>query len=219
MDNIIHTLTGFIAEYPATSDYILGAAVILQGDLAILLAMLLIVGGALTWGHYAVLMLGTLMGGELFLYFLGRAIRNTRFGWRWYRKKKASRRVQYYSYYITQNLTKLMITARFLVGVNFLVLLLAGWSRTKFSSFLKSYLVGLLTWFVAVSAIAYSLMTGLSYLRTEKVFRKIEIAIVAVIVLFFIGEFFVKKMLRKKIEIETSAEKVGKFIEEQMGEQ
>jgi membrane protein DedA with SNARE-associated domain len=216
MDNILQTLTAFTAEYPATTSYILAGGIILQGDLAVLFAMLLIVGGALTWGKFFSVALGTLAAGELLLYFGGRIIRNTRFGWRWYMKTRENRRIQYYSYYITQNLTKLMIAARFLVGVNFLVLLLAGWSRTKFGPFLKSYLVGLLSWFFTVTAIAYFLMTGLSYLKTEHVFRQIEILIVVVIALFFVGELVIRKFLRKKMEIETSAEKMGRFIEEKM---
>lgn len=214
MDNILDTLAAFTAANPATASYILAGAFILQGDLAILFAMLLIVGGGLTWGKYVAVALGTIAGAELLLYAGGRLIRNTRWGWRWYRRMKTSRRVQYYSYYITKNLTKLMVGARFLVGVNFLVLLLAGWSRTKFGPFLKSYLAGLLAWFVSVSALAYFLMTGLSYLFTERVFRQIEIAIGAVIVIFFAGEFVVKKLLKKKIYLETGAEKAGALLEE-----
>jgi len=216
MDNILQTLTAFTAEYPATTSYILGGAIILQGDLAVLFAMFLIVGGALTWGKFFSVALGTLAVGELLLYLGGRLIRNTRFGWRWYKRMKTSRRVQYYSYYITQNLTKLMVTARFLVGVNFVVLLLAGWSRTKFGSFLKSYLMGLLTWFVSISIVAYFLMSGLSYLKSEKIFRQIEIVVAVFIVLFFAGEFLMKKLLKKRMEIEASAEKVGRFVEEEM---
>ncbi|MDP3975150.1 MAG: hypothetical protein Q8P88_02615 [Candidatus Jorgensenbacteria bacterium] len=216
MDNILQALTAFTAEYPATTSYLLAAGIILQGDLAVLFAMLLIVGGALTWGKFFSVALGTLAAGELLLYFGGRLIRNTRFGWRWYKRMKTNPRIQYYSYYITQNLTKLMIVARFLVGVNLLVLLLAGWSRTKFGPFLKSYLIGLLSWFASVTIIAYFLMTGLSYLKTEHVFRQIEILIVVVIAFFFAGEFIVKKFLKKKIELETSAEKVGRFVEEKM---
>lgn len=216
MDNFLQILTAFTAEYPATTSYILAGAMILQGDLAVLFAMLLIVGGALTWGKFFSVALGTLAAGELLVYFGGRIIRNTRFGWRWYRRMKTSKRVQYYSYYAQKNFTKLMIVARFLVGVNFLVLLLAGWSRTKFGPFLKSYLVGLLSWFVCISTVAYFLVTGLSYLKTEKVFQRIEIGVAVVIVLFFFGEFMMRKLLKKKIFLETRAEKVGRFIEEHM---
>lgn len=216
MDNLFRILTDFIAANPATTDFILAGAIILQGDLAVLLAMLLIVNGALSWSNFFTVALGTLVVGEFFLYFVGRLIRNTRFGWRWYKRMKTNYRVQYYSYYIRENLTKLMVAARFLVGVNLIVLLLAGWSRTKFSDFAKSYFVGLLAWFASVSAVAYFLMTGLSYLRTEKVFRQIEIAVGAIIVLFFAGEFVMRKLLRKKIYLETSAEKVGRFVEEEM---
>lgn len=216
MDNILHALSAFTTEYPATTNYILAAAVILQGDLAILFAMLLIVGGALDWGTFASVTLGALTAGELALYLGGRVIRNTRFGWRWYRRMKTSRRIQYYSYYLTQNLTKLLIASRFLVGVNFLVLLLAGWSRTKFFSFLKSYLAGLFIWFITVSTIAYFIMTGLSYLQSERVFRQIEVFIAIVVVLFIVVELAVKRLLKKKIQIETSAERVGRFVEEEM---
>lgn len=215
MDNILQILASFTTEYPATTSYILGGAILLQGDLAVLFAVALVVGGAISWGKYFGVLLGTLAAAELLLYLGGRLIRNTRFGWRWYMKTRTNRRVQYYSYYITQNLTKLMIAARFLVGVNFLVLLLAGWSRTKFGPFLKSYLVGLLTWFVCITGVAYSLVTGLSYLRTEHVFRQVEIGVGVAIVLFIIGEFFVKKVLEKRIS-RTDEERVREFAEREM---
>ncbi|MBI2278830.1 MAG: hypothetical protein HYU81_02095 [Candidatus Brennerbacteria bacterium] len=215
MDNILDILSSFTAAHPAATSYILAGSAILQGDLAILFAMLLIVGGALTWGKFVSVILGTLAAAELGLYFIGRLIRNTRFGWRWYKRLKTRRRIQYYLYYITKNLTKLMIGARFLVGVNFLVLLLSGWSRAKFGRFLKSYLVGLFAWFATVSVVAYFLMSGLSYLFTEKFFRQIEIVIAVIVVFFFAGEFVMKKLLKKKISLEVAAEKIGDFAEEE----
>ena len=217
MDNILATLAEFTTTYPAAINYILAAAVIIQSNLAILFAMLLVVGGALSWGTFFLVVLGTIVASELLLYFTGRFIRNTRFGWRWYKRMKASRRVQYYSYYIAQNLTKLMATARFLIAVNSLILLLAGWSRAKFIPFIKSYLTSLVVWFASVTTVAYFLATGLSYLESEKMFRQVEILVVAIIVLFFAGEFVMKKFVERRIRLETDAKKVGEFVEREMG--
>ncbi|MFH1193283.1 MAG: VTT domain-containing protein [Candidatus Jorgensenbacteria bacterium] len=216
MGNVADVLVELVRQYPSWTHAIIGLGVILQGEIAILLAMFLVVSGALPWREFFIATLGTLAAGELIVFFSGRLIRHTRLGWRWYWKMKPNRRIQYYSYYLRENLTKLLVTSRFLIGINFIVLVLTGWSKTSFGKFVKSYLVGLLTWFGAMTLIAYSLMSGLSYLRSERVFRRIEIGIVVIILIFFGGEFIMRKLLKKKISIVTSVERMGQSIEEKI---
>lgn len=216
MGHIADALAELVRQYPAWTDAFIGLGIIIQGEITIFLAMYLVVSGALSWQEFLVAALGTLAVAELLAFLGGRITRRTRLGWRWYRKMKPNRRIQYYSHYLHENLTKLFITSRFLVGVNFLVLLLTGWSKTSFGKFLKSYLVGLLAWFGAMTLLAYSLMSGLSYLRSEQVFRQIEIGIVVIILLVFGGEALFRKFLKGKFAIEENAKAAGKTLEKKM---
>lgn len=97
------------------------------------------------------------------------------------------------------NLTKLLVGAKFLIGVNIFVILLAGWSKTKFGTFMRSYLTGVIIWFVAVTGVAYFFMSGLTYLKTEKIFKQAEYAIPIVLIIIFAFEFIFKKLLNKGI--------------------
>ncbi|MFH1162071.1 MAG: hypothetical protein V1696_02250 [Candidatus Jorgensenbacteria bacterium] len=216
MGDLTDSLAALVRQYPAWTDAVLGLGTIIQGEVAIFLAMYLVVSGALPWDEFFGATLGTLLVGEFLAFLAGRLIRHTRLGWRWHRKIKSNRRIQFYSHYLSENLTKLFITSHFLVGVNLIVLLLTGWSKTPIGKFLKSYLAGLLVWFGAMTLLAYSLMSGLSYLRSERVFRQIEIGIVVIILLVFGCEALFRKFLRGKFAIEEKAKDIGATLEKNM---
>jgi membrane protein DedA with SNARE-associated domain len=216
MHSIADTLAELVRQYPAWTDTLIGVGIIVQGEITLFLAMFMVVSGALPWREFFLSTLGTLIVGELVVFFAGRLIRHTRLGWRWYRRMKPNRRIQYYSHYLRENLVKLFLISHFLVGVNFIVLILTGWSKTSFGKFLRSYLVGLLTWFGAMALIAYSLMSGLSYLRSTRVFRQVEIGIVVIILLILGGEYLFRKSLKGQAAMETKAKALGRAIEKKL---
>lgn len=213
MGNVADVLVELVRQYPSWTHAIIGLGIILQGEITLFLAMYLVVSGVLPWREFFVVTLGVLVAWEIIEFFLGRLIRHTRLGWRWYRRMKPNRRIQFYSHYLRENLTKLFITFHFLIGMDFMALVLTGWSKTSFGKFLKSYLVGVLTWFGTMTLIAYSLMSGLSYLRSAKVFHQIEIGIVVVILLVFGGEALFQKFLKGKFAMEEKAKDIGVALE------
>lgn len=203
MVQFLNTVGHLIVQYPAWTHFIIGAAILIQGELAILLSVFLIVSGKLTWSEFLLFAPLSLILGETIVFMIGRMLRNTRFGWKFYRNKlKPSKRFQSYFYYLKMNLTKLLIGAKFLIGVNIFVILLAGWSKTKFGTFMRSYLTGVIIWFTAVTGVAYFFMSGLSYLKSEKIFQQAEYGILIVIALIFAMEFIFKKLLRKGIKFQ-----------------
>lgn len=192
-------LGALIQQYPAWGHFIIGIAILIQGELGILLATFLIAQGSFGWSDYLIAAPLTMLVAESIVFFFGRFMRTTRFGWRIYRNKiKPNKKYQPYFYYLRTNLTKLFISARFLVGVNFFVLFLSGWSKTTYGKFLKSYLSGLFLWFGSMTIIAYFFMSGLSYLKHEKIFKQAEYGIVILLFIFFGIEFLVKKYMKKK---------------------
>lgn len=215
MESLMDGLGALIQHYPAWGHIIIGAAVLLQGELAIFLATFLIAQGSLAWSDYLIVVPLTMFVGEVFVFGFGRFMRNTRFGWKIYRNKiKPNKKYQPYFFYLRTNLTKLMITARFLVGVNFFVLFLSGWSKTKFKSFLKSYIPGVILWFSSMTIVAYFFMSGLNYLKHEKIFKQAEYGIVLIILLFFGLEFVFKKYMNKKTPF-GNKDDIGGFLDEE----
>ena len=197
MSNLLAVVSGWIVLNPSWTDLILAAGILIQGELTILLAVFLIVSGGLTWGQFLGATLPALFIGEIFVYILGRIIRTTRFGWRFHKRKKKSRRNQFYTYHLKQNMGKLFFVGKFIPATNFIMLFLTGWTRTKFGEFLKAYTKSALFWFTSITAISYFLMSGLSLLHTERIVRDVEIGIAVVFIAIFGGEQLLKYFIQK----------------------
>ncbi|RJQ27746.1 hypothetical protein C4565_04620 [Candidatus Parcubacteria bacterium] len=208
-------LGALIQQYPAWGHFIIGIAILIQGELGVFLGTFLIAQGSFGWIDYITGALITIFIAESLVFFFGRFMRTTRFGWRIYRNKiKPNKKYQPYFYYLRTNLTKLFVSARFLVGVNFFVLFLSGWSKTKYGKFLKSYIIGLLSWFIPMTIVAYFFMSGLSYLKHEKIFKQAEYGIILLLLIFFGVEFLVKKYMKKKSPF-GGKEDVSGFLDEE----
>ncbi len=208
----------WITQNPTWTDAILGICMIIQGELTILLSMYLAVSGKITWIQFIVPTLGAIAFAEVFVYLVGKNIRNTRFGWRLSKKIKGNKKVQTYTYYLKQNMTKLLIVTKFIPATNLMIISLIGWTKTKFKDFFPSYIKSLLIWFFSMTAIAYFFMSGLHYLRSTKVFKQVEIGILLIFILIFIGEHFLSRFLKKYASVEEKAEFIGEAIEEKFEE-
>ncbi|MFA6365246.1 MAG: hypothetical protein WCW78_02485 [Candidatus Paceibacterota bacterium] len=216
MDNLLDSLGQLVIQYPSWAHAIIAAAILIQGEFAILLSVFLIVNGNLTWSTYLLVAPTSLLVGETIAYFIGRTLRNTRFGWKLYRNKiKPNKKYQPYFYYLKMNLTKLLVASKFLVGANLFILLLVGWSKTKFDTFMKSYIKGLAFWFISMTTLAYFLMSGLTYLKTAKLFKQAEYGLVLVLVLVFGFEFLLKKSIQKNMPFKTKGEDMSTFLEDE----
>lgn len=209
----------WILQNPSWTDAILAIGIIIQGELTILLSVFLAINKNIEWDRFVVISLGMLTVGESFMFFVGKTLRNTRFGWKFYRKNKGNKRIQTYTYYLKKNMGKLAIIAKFIPATNIIILLLMGWSRTKFRDFLKAYLPAVVLWFASMTIVAYFFMSGLHYLHSTKIFRNVEIGIVLVFILIFLGENILRKLFEKYASIERKAEKIGTIIEEEIEEE
>ncbi len=198
MSNLVDIFTGLVAQYPSWTYTILGIGTLLQGEAAILFATYLLINKVITWAGFLGSTLSGLIIGETFVYLFGRIMRNTRFGWKLYYKKKASRKLQLYTYYLKKNMIKLFVVAKFIPGTNLAIFVLSGWSKIPFKKFMKAYLASVIVWFSAMTAIAYSAMSGITYLRTTKIFKQAEIGIVILIIVIIIVERFLRKYFNKQ---------------------
>lgn len=200
---ILDNLGELVLQYPEWSHWIIAIAILFQGEVVVLVSVFLVVSGSLTWGGFIIPAVASLIVGDTVLFVLGRMTRNTRFGWKLYMKMKHSRRAQFYLYYVKENINKLMIISKFLVAANVFAVLAVSWSKVSFGKFMKSQFTSVMLWFFSATAVAYFLASGFSYLRTEKVFRQIEIGILVTMILLFVGEHFLKKILQKSFQADS----------------
>jgi membrane protein DedA with SNARE-associated domain len=209
MGSIFGDIGALVTQYPAWSHWIIAVAILIQGEVVVLVSVFLVASHTLSWYDYIVPAISSLIFGDILLFWVGKILRNTRIGWRWYRKIKHNRRAQFYFYYVKENVNKLMIISKFLVGANVFAVLAVSWSKTGFGKFLKSQLTSVMLWFVSATAIAYFLASGFSLLVSEKIFQQVEIgAVVGMILIFFVGEHFLKKKVDKTFDIKNKIKEV-----------
>jgi membrane protein DedA with SNARE-associated domain len=199
MDGFLDYLGALALQHPEWTKLIIGVGIIVQGEITTLLSLYLVIGKHITLAQFLISALTGLFVGETIIYLLGRKLRHTRFGWKLYRKIRGNRKIQLYTYYIKHRTGKILIVAKFLPGMNALTLFLMGWTRTSFKKFLRVYIPVALFWLSVTSFSAYAVTSGLHYLRSSKVFENIEIIIVGIIALFFIGEWVIKKIIASRI--------------------
>lgn len=216
MGNILEHISQLALNYPTWREFIIGIAILLQGEIAILLSVYLIINKSLTWSEFFAIALGTLVIAENLLYITGRIIRTSRFGWKLSRKIKEKRSFNPYFFYIKKNLIKLLVISKFL-GINLITLPVVGWSRVTFRKFFKSYAISLTIWFSSMTLVAYGFNSGLHYLKSEKIFRDIEIGILIIAALIIGGEYALRKIWKRIIALEIRAEDIGETIEEKIG--
>ncbi len=217
MGGILDNLSQLVLTHQAWSHYLIALGILLQGEVTVLVSVYLVINGSLGWGDFLIpAFLGILIG-DYALYFIGRLLRGTRFGWRMYKKLKQNKNAQFYTYYVSQNLKKIIIISKFLIGANFLTLLAVGWTRVKIGKFFKSHVLAALTWLFGVTTVSYFLASGLYLLKAEKVFKQVEIGIIGGIALIILGEYLLKKFLGNKIKFESKAKDFGDMINEKFG--
>lgn len=195
MGNILDYLGSLALQYPEWARLIIALGIIIQGEITTLLSLYLVVGKHITLLQFLFSAIMGLFIGETCVYLLGKKLRSTRFGWKLYRRIKGNRKIQLYTYYLRYRTLRVFALAKFVPGMNLLMLLLMGWTKTEFRKFLRIYIPVALFWLTIATTSAYAVTSGLHYLRNNRIFQDIEYVIIGIILLFFVGEWAIKKAL------------------------
>jgi membrane protein DedA with SNARE-associated domain len=206
MDSILGSLGQWIATYPAWTHWIIAGGMVIQGEITIFVSIYLVLNNTIGWSDFLGPAIASVILVDTFLYIVGRSMRNTRFGWRLYRKMKQSRKNQSYLYYARENTTKMLVGSKFLFGTNIVAMLAIGWAKIKPGRFFQAELIGVLSWFSGITLIAYFMDSGLHYLQSENIFKQAELLIAAGAVIVIGGEYILKKIAGK---IAATREKVA----------
>ncbi len=212
MGGLLDNLGQLVLAYQAWSRYLIALGIVIQGEVTVLVSMYLVINGSLGFFDFFVPALAGILISDYFLYFFGKLMRGTRFGWRIYKKLKQNKTAQFYTYYISQNLKKIIVISKFLIGTNLLMVLAAGWTKVKFGKFARSQILATLFWLVGVTAVSYFLVGGVYFLKVEKIFKQVEIGIAAILLVLIGGEIFLKKILGKALTFEPRAKEIGEKL-------
>lgn len=216
MGGLLDNLGQIVLTHQAWSHYLIAIGIVIQGEITVLVSVYLVINGSLGWLDFLIpAFLGILIS-DYALYLAGRLFRDTRFGWKMYRKLKQNKTSQFYTYYVSQNLRKIIVLSKFLIGTNFVAMLAVGWTKVKFSKFAKAHLIAVVSWLLGITLVAYFLAGGVYLLKAEKVFKQVEIGIAAVLLILIGGEIFLKRMLGKALSFESKAKDIGEKLNEKL---
>lgn len=214
MGEILEGLTQWVIDNPSGYYMVAFAGILINSAIVALISVYLVINNALSWTAYLIIILGGVTLLQAMLYLIGRVTRKTRLGWRLYYKMKDKKFFQFYSYYLKTNTTKILIFGKFL-PIAPLIVFTAGWYRVSFEKFIKTYLLGLTIWFLAMTSLFYFLISSLTYLQAKEVIKQVEILVTIIIVLILLGEYAIRKIIKKGINLEDAVkkfgEKAGKF--------
>lgn len=210
MDSILGSLGHWIALYPAWTHWIIAAGMVVQGEVTIFVSVYLVLSNTIGWSDFIVPAIASVIVVDTFLYIVGRSMRNTRFGWRLYRKMKQSRKNQSYLYYARENTAKMIVGSKFLLGTNIIAMLSVGWAKIKPGRFFRAEIIGILSWFTGITLIAYFMDSGLHYLQSTNTFKQAELLIAAGAIIVIGGEYILKKIAGK---VAAARERVGALAE------
>ncbi len=215
MNNFFDSLSALVVQYPTWSHLIIAAGMVIQGEITIFVSRYLIANPSLGGRDFLIPAYASGSIVAVFLFFLGRGLRNTRFGWKIYRKIKSKRKTQLYFYYVRENLNKLIIFSKFIFGGNILILIAIGWMKTKFGRFAKSHFMSVTLWLLTMITIMYSMASGLFYLKSTTSLRQVEIGIGILVVIIFAGEYLLKRALGKRLGFDSSKELINQDEEDE----
>ena len=195
---ILNTLGDFLITSPFWGYFLLGVVFIVRGEAAVLGGTFLALRGYLTFPQLWSVGTVSVLFFDNILYFAGRLAYGTRYGKFLERKFPLLAR---FRVYVERHFIKTVLITKYAAGP--LVTIAAGWARIPFRRFITWHTVGMVVWLILMSMVSYALLSGLDYLYATRVFRNIELGILAFIILFIFGELFVHKWLKERARAEV----------------
>jgi len=130
--------------------------------------------------------------GDMLWYFSGKKLRNTRLG-EWIRARVPNHeKVEAHM----QDGWRIIMVSKFVYSAA-PAIFLSGWSGMEFKKFIRTSLASIALWAPILFGTAYGLITGLLPLQTLTLFRRFEILFIVGVVLFFVVNFLLSRLLRR----------------------
>ncbi|MGC9046993.1 MAG: hypothetical protein ACP5IC_02675 [Minisyncoccia bacterium] len=209
MDKFIDNLGFFIVNYPAWRYVFIAIGVWLQSEVTVFILVYFAITKSISWYNTVLTVFSVVVITDLFLYFFGKTLRNSRKGWALhYNKIKSNKRLSLYLHYFKNNLSKILILSKFLPGTSLMILTASGWSNVKFSEFFKKYLISVLIWIIIVFGSAYGLMSWLHYLNAQKILKEVKVIFISLLIVIVLFEFLVKMIFEKILSIKEKIDKM-----------
>jgi len=193
----------FAANHLFWAYFILFGGMFIEGEVIFLTAALLAWQGYLKWLLIIFFTFAGVFLGDIFWYILGRCFdRIPLFHFLF------KIRFSVYHEWLDKNFFKryswMAFISKFLYYFNRLTPLIAGWQKFRFSSFLKIHFKAALLWTLVMAAVSYlfGLIAGPNNINW--LIERFELLIISLIIIFFGGQYWLKRLFSRRIKKELS---------------
>lgn len=191
MTTLIDVLGQWVIDHYTWRYLIIATGAFIQGEITIFIAVTLILNNYLDWGGYVLAVLSGLAFYEIFLFWLGKSLKNAPLGKKWEMKIMKSEKMQRY---LRHHMDHFLIISKFLIYINVGAIVLSGLMNMKFRKFLTNRLIANVLWLSAITVGSYLILSGLTLLKL----KQIEIGMVVFLILVFIANALLRKQLTKE---------------------
>ena len=187
----------FIINHYQWAYLILFAGMFIDSEAFFLTAAIFALQGYFSWPWLvAVVFIGVLLG-DITFYHLGRYFQTTRFA-EWIHKKFSN-----YGLWLDKNFlpryAKMAFYSKFIYYVNRITPFIAGWHKLEFKKFLKIHFYADIFWLIIMLVAANLLRFVVDAIGAHWILKRMEFIFPALVLIFFLGEYIVKKIFTKKI--------------------
>lgn len=187
----------FVVNNPFWTYLIIFAGMFIEGDLIFLIGGIFALQGHLNWWRLVTAVFAGMFLGDIVWYWLGRYVRNTRFGF------FLIKRYRVYHDWLDKNLITrywlLAIVSKFVYYVNRLTPLIAGWHKFGFTKFLKIHFLAACIWVSLFGAMVFLAGYFVGPEGVRWLIRRLEFLTLGAIAVFIGGEYLLKRAFAKKI--------------------
>lgn len=137
--------------------------------------------------------IGGVLCGNIFWYWLGKKFGKSKFflvAW-------ANRATEIFDEHLCERTFRTLFISKFTYGLNHLMLFRAGVIKIPYKKYLKYDFTAAIAWILLVGGLGY--FSGASYDLIKKYVRFVEIALLALLVLFIFADYFLSKFFKKKL--------------------
>ncbi|MCL5733699.1 MAG: VTT domain-containing protein [Patescibacteria group bacterium] len=194
--NYIHDLILIASQNAFAAYLIVFVAIFVIGDISSLAGVWLAVNGALDIFILVPMFIVASLIGDFFYYSIGNILYDTKIGL-WIEKHLPHHQE------IVSTLEKrhgrLISFSKFIPFGSPPIFFMAGWIKTDIKKVLKYDLISLAMWQPILIIAGYFLAATFNFLKAQVFFRRIEILIALAVIIFFIVDVAVSRVVEKKI--------------------
>src|SRR3989338_1818930 len=197
MADFLEVAHSLALQHQVASAISIFTSTIFIGEITALVASFLAWNNAIAWPVLFVSLVGGAIAGNMVWYEFGRWLRGSPFG-SWVTGK--FRYHEILERQLHENPRHIIFVSNLVSGISFSAIILAGWSRVPYRTFIRAAIFSGVVWTLVFFAVGFFASSAIGYLRTSEYVKRAELVLLAFIVLIFLIQHLARRSVTKKLK-------------------